>query len=292
MTKQHDTQAGKSLAAAPLTQVRIDGGFWGKLMAVNRRNTLPIQYQRCKGTGRIDAFKVDWKPGQPNQPHIFWDSDVGKWIEAVGLSLATHPDANLERCADGVIDLIAKAQQPDGYLNTHYIVTDLKARWTNLRDAHELYCAGHMAEGAVAYFQATGKRKFLDVMCRYMDHIATVFGTRPGQKRGYCGHEEIELALVKLFHATGNAKYLRLAEYFVGERGAQPHYFDLEAQRRGEDPARHACGFYAQYQAHKPLREQDEVVGHAVRAFYIYSAMADLARETGDEALRAACRRL
>ena len=294
---------GRALFAAPLKQVRIDGGFWGRLMDVNRRNTLPIQYKRCKETGRIDAFKLKWKPGQPNQPHIFWDSDVGKWIEAAGLNLATHPDAKLERCVDGVIDLIARAQQPDGYLNSHYIVSDLKARWTNLRDAHELYCAGHLTEGAVAYFLGTGKRKFLDVMCRYVDHIATVFGTHPGQKRGYCGHEEIELALVKLFRATNEKRYLDLARYFVDERGRQPHYFDIEAGARGEkprnvriDPRGSVPGdFYFNYeynQSHRPVREQSTVVGHSVRAMYLYCGMADVAAATGDETLLAACRRL
>ena len=209
----------------------------------------------------------------------------------------------MERCVDGVINLIAKAQRPDGYLNSHYIVSDLKARWTNLRDAHELYCAGHLTEGAVAYFQATGKRKFLDVMCRYVDHIATVFGTRPGQKRGYCGHEEIELALVKLYRATNEPRYLDLAKYFIDERGRQPNYFDMEAKARGEKPrdfrinARGSVSreFYFNYeynQSHRPVREQDTVVGHSVRAMYLYCGMADVAAATNDKTLLAACRRL
>ena len=175
--------------SAPLGKIQIDGGFWGQLMEVNRRATLPIQYKQCKETGRIDAFKLEWKPGQPNEPHIFWDSDIGKWIEAVAYSLVNHRDADLEQLVDGVIKLIAKAQQPDGYLNTHFQVVEPEKRWTNLRDWHELYCAGHLIEGAVAYFEATGKRQFLDVMCRYADYIATVFGRQEGQKRGYCGHE-------------------------------------------------------------------------------------------------------
>ena len=261
-------------------------------MDVNRRNTLPIQYQRCKETGRIDAFKLDWKAGQPNPPHIFWDSDVGKWIEAAGLSLTTVRDPVLERCVDRVIELIAAAQQPDGYLNTHFTVVEPKKRWTNLRDCHELYCAGHLMEGAVAYFEATGKRKFLDVMRRYADYMAIVFGTRRGQKRGYCGHEEIELALIKLYRVTNEQRYLNLAKYFIDERGRQPHYFDLEAQARGESPRDYVCKTYEYNQSHRPVREQNTVVGHAVRAMYLYCGMTDVAAATGDKTLLAACRRL
>ena len=292
MTKPKVAKAGKNLAAAPLKQVRINGGFWGRLMEVNRRVTLPIEYKQCQDTGRIDAFKLDWKVGQPKEPHIFWDSDVGKWIEAAALSLATHPDADLERCVDGVIDLIAKAQQPDGYLNTHFTAVAPQRRWINLRDWHELYCAGHLTEGAVAYFAATGKRQFLDVMCRYADYIATVFGPRPGQKRGYCGHEEIELALVKLYRATNEHRYLDLAKYFIDERGRQPHYFDLEAIARGEKPRDFKFSNYEYNQSHRPVREQREAVGHSVRAMYLYCGMADVAAATGDKTLLAACRRL
>jgi len=292
MTKLHATKAGKNLVQAPLKQVRIDGGFWGRLMEVNRRVTLPIQYQQCQETGRIDGFKLNWKAGQPNEPHIFWDSDVGKWIEAAALSLATHPDADLAQCVDGVIDLIAKAQQPDGYLNTHFTVVAPAQRWTNLRDWHELYCAGHLTEGAVAYFEATGKRKFLDVVCRYVDYIATVFGRPAGQKRGYPGHPELELALVKLYRATNEPRYLALAKYFIDERGQQPHYYDLEAKARGDDPRKFFHGGYQYLQAHVPVREQREATGHAVRAMYLYCGMADVAAATGDQALLVACRRL
>jgi hypothetical protein len=154
---------------------------------------------------------------------------VAKWVEAASYSLATHPDPALAALLDEVVSLIVSAQQPDGYVNTHYTTVEPEQRWSNLRDCHELYCAGHLIEAAVAHFQATGQRHFLDCMCRYADHIATVFGPEPGQKRGYCGHEEIELALVKLYHVTGEARYLRLSQYFVDERGRQPHYYDMEA---------------------------------------------------------------
>lgn len=276
----------------PFTAVKIEDIFWAPRLETNRTQTLAIEYQQCRDTGRIGAFELNWKPGMEPVPHIFWDSDVAKWIEAASYSLATHPDPALDALLDEVITLIASAQQPDGYLNTHFTQVEPEKRWTNLRDWHELYCAGHMIEAAVAHFQATGKRTLLDVVCRYADYIATVFGTGPGQKRGYPGHEEIELALVKLYHVTGETRYLDLSQYFVDERGRQPHYFDQEAIARGEDPSTFWARTYAYNQSHIPVREQSEVVGHAVRAMYLYSGMADLAGKRGDLSLLAACERL
>jgi hypothetical protein len=259
---------------------------------MNRQVTLPIEFEQCLKTGRIDAWKLEWKPGDPNPPHIFWDSDVGKWIEAAAYSLTTHADPDLEARIDRVVDMMAAAQMADGYLNTHYIAVEPEKRWTNLRDCHELYCAGHLMEAAVAYYEATGKRKMLDVLCRYADHIASVFGPGEGQKRGYCGHPEVELALVKLYHATSERRYLELAKYFIDQRGREPHYYDREARARGEDPAQYWAKTYEYCQAHKPLREQDQVVGHAVRAMYLYSGATDVAAETGDDPLLTACKRL
>jgi hypothetical protein len=282
----------KKLVPIPLHQVHLNDGFWAPKLKTNREVTIPTVYQRCKETGRIDAWKLDWKPDMPNEPHIFWDSDVAKWIEAAAYSLTTHPNPELEKLVDDLIDLIAKAQQPDGYLNTHFTVVKPHLRWANLRDWHELYCAGHLIEAAVAHCQAIGKRKFLEAVRRYADHIDTVFGRGEGQKRGYCGHEEIELALVKLFHITGERRYLELAKYFVEERGRQPHYFDLEAKARGENPADYWAKTHAYTQSHIPVREQSEPVGHAVRGAYLYCAMADLAVEYNDGELLAACRRI
>ncbi|HEY8360970.1 MAG TPA: beta-L-arabinofuranosidase domain-containing protein, partial [Ramlibacter sp.] len=176
-------------------------------------------------------------------------------------------------------------QQPDGYLNSWYIRMQPGKRWTNLRDCHELYCAGHLMEAAVAYHQATGKRKLLDVMIRYADHIDQVFGPKPSQKQGYCGHEEIELALVRLARETGEQRYMDLAKFFIDARGQQPHYFDLEAKARGDDPSRFAHGTFEYNQSHLPVRQQTKVVGHAVRAMYLYSGMADIAAEYGDDSL-------
>ncbi len=285
--------------SVPFTAVTIDDQFWAPRLQLNRERTIPFQYKQLRETGRLGALRLDWRPGQEPVPHIFWESDIAKWIEAASYSLATDPDPALDTLVDETIALLAAAQQADGYLNVYFTVVQPGRRWTDLRDAHELYCAGHLIEAGVAHYQATGKRALLDVVRRFADYIDTVFGTAPGQKRGYCGHEEIELALIKLYHATDEARYLRLAQYFVDERGQQPYYFDLEAERRGRP------GFFESHckggelrwaraynQAHKQVREQDEVVGHAVRAMYLYCAMADLADETDDETLRAACRRL
>jgi DUF1680 family protein len=265
--------------------VSIDDPFWMPHLRVNRENTLFQIYQFCEKTGRIDALRLHWKPGMEPVPHIFWDSDVAKWLEAASYSLATHPDPVLEAHVDSVISLLIAAQQPDGYINSYFTSVEPENRWTNLRDRHELYCAGHLIEAAVAHFQATGKRVLLDALCRYADYIDSVFGPDPGKKRGYPGHEEIELALVKLYQVTGERRYLNLSQYFVNERGQQPHYFDIEAQQRGEDPKTYWAGSYEYNQSHFPVREQSKVVGHAVRAMYLYSAMADLAREVPDQSL-------
>jgi DUF1680 family protein len=282
----------RNLAAVPFTAVNLNDPFWAPRMEVNRAVTIPTQFEIEKQTGRLGALDLKWKKGEP-EPHIFWDSDLAKTMEAASYSLLTHPDKKLEKQLDSIIAKMAKAQRKDGYLNSHYIAVEPKNRWTNLRDKHELYCAGHLIEAAVAHFQATGKRNFLDVMIRCADHIALMFGPKRGQKRGYCGHQEIELALIKLYHATGNEKYCKLAQYFIEERGRggdiggknPAPYFDIEAKGRGEDPRKFWAKTYEYMQAHAPIREQDEVVGHAVRAVYFYSGVADLARETGDASL-------
>jgi DUF1680 family protein len=277
------------LESVSLKNVEINNGLWGERQATNRDRTLPAIYHQMKTTGRLDAWKLDWKPGEA-KPHIFWDSDAGKWIEAVGYSLTTHPNPEYEKQVDEVIDLIEKAQQSDGYLNIFFTAVEPQNRWKNLRDWHELYDAGHLMEAAVAYYHATGKRKLLDVLTRYADHIDRMFGPREGQKRGYCGHPEIELALVRLYRATGERRYLNLSKYFIDERGQQPHYFDIEARERGDDPRNFWAKTYHYCQAHVPVREQTKATGHSVRAGYLYSGMADIAAETGDAELLAICR--
>lgn len=283
--------AAKMLRPVSLARVVINDPFWNSWLQVNRGQVLMHEYRMLKETGRIDQYRLDWKPGQPNPPHIFWDSDVAKWIEAASYSLATHPNRELDRLLDEVIGLLGSAQQPDGYLNPHYTVVEPGKRWTNLKDCHEMYCAGHLIEAGAAHFNATGKRALLEIACRLADHIDATFG--PGKRAGYCGHEEIELALVMLYEATGEGRYLKLSEYFINERGKRPHMFDEEACARGEEPKDHwAGGDYRYFQAHVPVREQTEAVGHAVRAMYLYSGMADVGRQTGDESLLAACRTL
>jgi DUF1680 family protein len=284
------------------TNVTINDTFWSPRLRVNRERTLATEYDQLKQTGRIDAFRLQWKPGMQPVPHIFWDSDTAKWIEAASYSLATHPDPDLDDLLDEVIALIVSAQQPDGYLNSHFIQVEPEMKFRDLRDAHELYCAGHLIEAGVAHFQATGKRSLIDAVCRYADHIGQVFGRGEGQKRGYCGHEEVELALVKLSRATSEQRYMDLARYFIEERGQQPHYFERETEDLLQAGKKH---YFERYfdrgpvkfdyrynQSHAPVREQTEVGGHAVRAMYLYSAVADLAGETGDPALLATCERL
>lgn len=274
-----------------LKEVQLTSGFLKVRQDTNRRVTLPMEHEQCQRTGRIGAFRLDWKPGQPNQPHHFWDSDLAKWIEAAGYSLARYPDPQLEKTVDEVIDLVVSAQQPDGYLNVFYTVVQPGERWTNLRDMHELYCAGHLMEAAVAYYQGTGKRKLLDCLCRYADHIAGTFGPNKNQKPGYCGHPEIELALMKLYRATGNERYRDLASFFVTQRGTQPLYFNVEADARGEDRAK--WGQHPEYfQAHMPLVDQKTIEGHSVRALYLLSGAIDVAAETRDQKLWNACKRL
>jgi len=287
----------------PLRRVTLEPGFWGDRVRLVRQEAIPHQWEalndrvpgappsRAVRNLRIAAAEAEGNYEGP----VFLDSDLAKWLEAVSHFLCTKRDPELERLADEVIDLFLKAQWDDGYVNSYFTVKDPAARWTNLRDAHELYCAGHWIEAAVAHHAATGRRRFLDAVCRLADHIHGRFGPGNGQTRGYPGHEEIELALVELYRCTGKRRYLELASYFIDERGRQPHYFDIEARRRGEDPTPLAFGAYApydEYQAHLPVREQTAVEGHAVRAMYLFSGMADVAAETGDEFLVAACKRL
>lgn len=224
---------------------------------------------------------------------VFQDSDAAKWLEGVAYSLRWHPDPELEALADGAIDDIVAAQRPDGYMDTYYIINGLDRRWTNLKDNHELYVAGHMIEAAVAYYQSTGKRALLDAVIKLADHIDSVIGPEEGKLRGYPGHPVIEMALMRLYEVTGDAKHLRLAEYFIRQRGQSPLFFEEENRRNGNDfPWKHSPFRYQYYQAGIPFLKQRDAEGHAVRAMYLYSGAADVARATGDRALAYTCRRL
>ncbi|HOQ74856.1 MAG TPA: glycoside hydrolase family 127 protein [Limnochordia bacterium] len=285
-----------------LRQVRIQDRFWKPRQNLVRDVMLPYQYAvmndevpGAEPSHALENFRIAAGLAQGEfYGMVFQDSDVYKWLEAAAYILAKEDHPELEKTADQVIDLIAAAQQPDGYLNTYFTVAEPEGRWRNLREEHELYCAGHLIEAAVAYYEATGKGKVLDVACRFADYISQIFGTEQGQKRGYPGHEGLELALVKLYRVTDNRKYLELSKYFVDERGRQPHYFEQEAIARGDrHVTTHGGRWDSRYnQSHLPVREQKEAVGHAVRAMYLYAALADLARYTRDESLHKICEAL
>jgi uncharacterized protein len=286
--------ARRQLTPVPFTQVTLDDPFWAPRQETNRTVTIPHMHQMLMETGRIPAFDLNFtRPVPSSILLIFGDSDAAKWIEAASYALTTQPDPHLATLVDELADKIIKAQQPDGYLNTHFIVTQPEMRWKNLRDWHEMYCAGHLIEGAIAHYEATGDRKLLDALCRYVDLIDANFGTEPGKRRGYDGHPEIELALIRLYHVTHDPKHLKLAQYFVEERGNQdPHYYDIEAVERGEDPKAFWAKTYEYCQAHAPIREQTKVVGHAVRAMYLMMAVVDLAHEFDDPTLLQTCEHL
>jgi DUF1680 family protein len=279
----------------PVPNVDVHGLFGARQDAICN-STAETLLDRCVEAGMVRAIDVD-QPSDgvviPIGPwggstQMFWDSDLGKSIETVAYSLYRRANPALEARVDAIIDLYEKMQDKDGYLNAWFQRVQPDRRWTNLRDHHELYCAGHLIEGAVAYYQATGKRKLLDIMCRFADHMITVFGHGPGKIPGYCGHEEVELALVRLARVAGEKKYLDLAKFFVDERGTQPHFFTDEAIRDGRDAADFHQKTYEYGQAHLPVREQTKVVGHAVRAMYLYSGMADIATEYNDDTLTSA----
>jgi DUF1680 family protein len=274
-------------------------GFWGDRIDAVADKTVMILYDRCVAAGMFDQIDPD-RPvpevrmpfhlrsdGSPDTVNVqmFWDSDVAKVIEAAAYALYRKPNPDLEEKMDAIIEMFGKLQLPDGYMNSWFIRMQPGKRWTNLRDCHELYCAGHLMEAAVAYFHATKKRALLDIMCHYADHIDRTFGSGPEQKQGYCGHEEIELALIRLGRTTGEQRYFNLARYFVEQRGQPPHYFDVEATERGADPKQFRHRTYEYNQSHLPVRQQNKVIGHAVRAMYLYSGMADVATEFGDDSL-------
>jgi len=221
---------------------------------------------------------------------VFQDSDVAKWLEGVAYALCVSPDASLEARADAVIDMIAGAQQPDGYLDTYFIIKEPEHKWQNLLECHELYCAGHMMEAAAAYYEATGKRMLLDVACRLADHIDGRFG--PGKCTGIPGHQEIEIGLMRLYQVTGSEKYAALAQYFIDERGRDPEFFQKESAKRGWVHFGMKPEDTKYNQSFLPVREQETAEGHSVRAVYMYTAMADIAAKTGEKALADACERL
>lgn len=319
-----------------LKSINVTDEFWHREQELVRTQVIPYQWEalndRVPGAAPsfcMHNFKVAGKmmrekqtkgkdyvaptytfrgfealPEDPQHPDddkffgfVFQDTDFSKWIEAVAYSLTQHPDTELEKIADEAIDIVCAAQLDNGYLDTYYIINGMDKAFTNLKDHHELYCLGHLTEGAVAYYEATGKDKLLKAACRFADYVADYFGPEEGKCKGYPGHEIAEMALVRLYQVTGEEKYLQLSCFFLNQRGTMPKYFALEDEARAKAEG---TGFkanenpmsYSYYQAHKKVQAQDEAVGHAVRAVYLYSGMADVARLTGDEEMFAACERL
>jgi DUF1680 family protein len=263
------------VTAVPFTDVTIADEFWAPRMETNRSVTIPYDFKKCEETGRVENFNVaaGKMEGKFRGHFGFNDSDVFKVIEGASYSLALYPDAELEAYMDELIAKIAAAQEQDGYIYTANTIGEYAdeiyccvsdPRWSDLKGGHELYNVGHMYEAAVAHYQVTGKRSFLNVAVKNADLLCRVFG--PGKNRGVPGHQEVEIGLVKLYRATADEKYLKLAKFFLDERG----------NARGHK-------LYGPYnQDHEPVTEQSEAVGHAVRAGYMYSGIADVAALTGD----------
>jgi hypothetical protein len=255
------------LRAVPFHEVRVTGGFWAPWLALSREKILPHNLEYCESEGKIDNFRIVAGRKEGKHRGACWeDSDVYKVIEGAAYCLLLERDPAIEKQVDDLIELIVASQQQDGYLNTYFTLVEPDNRWKD--DAkHETYCAGHLIEGALAHFEATGKRTLLDAAVRVADHMCTVFG--PGKVEEVPQHEEIELALIKLWRFSGEQRYLDLAQWFLDRRGHP--YGNQPGGRWGE-----AC------QDHKPLREQHEITGHAVRGMYLYCAVTDVAALTGD----------
>lgn len=256
------------------SKTKINGGFWAQKQNLVRDVAVNAVYDRFKETGRFDAFKFD----KSVNPHFYWDSDVAKWIEGVAYLTHEKREPRLEAIVDGLVAEIAKNRDECGYFNIYHQIIEPEKRF-KIRDNHELYCAGHLIEAGVAYYEATGKRELLDLMCDYADYIEKRFVIDKDTDFITPGHEEIELALVRLYDCTGEKRYLELAKFFVDERGVN--------KEQGYDWAGNIYN-----QSHKPVREQFTAEGHAVRAVYLYCAMADIARKYGDVSLKEACEKL
>ena len=262
--------------AVPFTQVKVRDQFWAPRIATNREKSLAHNFKWCEQTGRISNFAkaAGQLPGK-FEGIYFNDSDVYKVLEAASYSLADRREPKLEKTVDEIIAKIAAAQQPNGYLNSFFTLVAPEKKWTELQSKHEMYCGGHMIEAAVAHYRATGKRTFLDVAVKFANHLLDTFG--PDKRHEIDGHEEIELALVKLYQVTNDDRYAKLARFFIDIHG---------------DAAQRQRLFGPYCQDHMPVREQSEIVGHAVRAMYLYSGVADVASLSGDRGLVAAMDRL
>lgn len=261
------------LKPVPIENVRLEDDFWAPRLRLMHEVTIPSQYVLLEETGRLFNFRrASGKVSGEFKGLVFNDSDVYKWIEAAAYSYAYEPDQNILDLARKAINEVVAAQDEDGYLNTYFTFERKSERWKNLKDMHEMYCAGHLMQAAIAFYRATGDRTLLDASCRFADHITSVFG--PGKRVGVCGHPEVEMAFVELYRTTGKKDYLDLACFFIDNRGrgvigGRPYHID-----------------------HKPFRELSEIVGHAVRALYLNCGAADVYAEIGDKTLFDALMRL
>ena len=265
--------SGYPIDPVPFTSVKVTDNFWGQRLKASREVTIPLAFNKCEETGRYENFVKAANPSDEYKVEgfSFDDTDVYKTIEGASYLLQTYPDKKLEKYIDSVLVIVAGAQEPDGYLYTARTMNPEHPhdwagpeRWTKVEElSHEFYNLGHMVEGAVAHYQATGKRNFLDIAIKYADCVCKAIGNGPDQKKLVPGHQIAEMALVRLYLVTGDRKYLDQAKFFLDARGY--------TNRKD-----------AYSQAHKPVLEQDEAVGHAVRATYMYAGMADVAAITGD----------
>ncbi len=289
------------LETIPLHKVIIQDAFWNRYVELVKKVLIPYQwdilndkFEDIETSHCIKNFQIAAKRDTGDfYGAVFQDSDLAKWLEAVAYSLAVYPDERLERVVDEVIDLIEAAQEEDGYINTYFTIKDKSLRFTNLQEGHELYCAGHFMEAAVAYYKATGKDRFIHVMRRFADLICDVFSPSKNAK-GYPGHQEVEIGLFKLYEVTGEIRYLNQAKMFLDRRGEKPNYF-LEEMKKPEfkrifDELKNYDISYSQ--SHLPIREQTMAEGHAVRAVYMYCAMVDIAAEFNDKELLMVCENL
>lgn len=261
------------LRPVPVDATRLEDGFWALRLELLRKVTLHSQHKLLEETGRMSNFRrASGRVGGEFIGFYFNDTDVYKWLEAVGFALTYSPDEGLRNTAQGVIKEVSAAQDADGYLDTYFALERKAERWRNLRDLHELYCAGHLIQAAIAYHRATGDRELLNVATSFADNIASIFGSN--KQQGTPGHPEIEVALVELYRTTGNEAYLDLARFFLDQRGHG------------------VIGGRAYHIDHEPFRELKEVTGHAVRSLYLNCGATDIYMETGERALWDALERL
>lgn len=261
------------------SNVSIHTGFWKEKQDMIKNTTVYAVYDRFKETHRFDALSCRWQEGEPDEPHVYWDSDIAKWIEGVAYIVTFERNEKLEEIVDNAINEIIANCDEHGYFNSHFLVTEQEKRFSD-RNCHELYCAGHLIEAAVAYYHATGKTAFLQAMCKYADYIERIFKIENSAAFTTPGHPELELALIKLYEAIGEKRYAELSKYFIDQRG-----------KNDKDKTIFDWASKAYTMDEKPLQEVTEPTGHAVRALYLLCGMADIAKEFGDQELLSACQK-